>query len=221
MIERLHLAPIVFLVGLLWLGLLLLNGVAVELRWLSPFSMVLSSLLVVLGAFDKWLWKLPWLNGWFANRPVLCGTWEARLESEWVEPRTGVKPGTVTCYMAVRQNFSTLSLRLLTPESSSSLLAGEIKVAQDGVFQVAGVYMNKPDLHLRGYRSEIHYGALLLDVHGAPPQELRGHYWTDRLTRGSMTLVNRRSEVYETFDRARAAFEQPTPSVAPQAEASK
>lgn len=206
MISRLHLSPIVFLVGILWLGALVLDGVAVEPRWIFPFSIVLSTLLVLLGAFDRWFWRWKLLNGWFANRPVLSGTWEVTLESEWVDQKTGERPEPVACFMAVRQTFSTLSMRLMTPESSSWLLTGDIRATKDEVYQVAGVYMNKPDLRLRGERSEIHYGALLLDVHGQPPEELRGHYWTDRWTRGTLKLAHRKPKVYENYEQARAAL---------------
>lgn len=206
MISRLHLTPIVFLVGAAWLVLLVIDGVAVELRWLGHLTTVVPVLLVFLGAFDNWLWKAPWLNGWFTNRPVLCGTWEVSLQTEWVDPKTGTTPGPITCYMAVRQTFSSLSMRLMTPESASWLIAHNIVRSNDGMFQVAGVYMNKPNLPLRGERSEIHYGAILLDVQGQPPTALEGHYWTDRHTRGTMRFTRRKAKSFATYEEARSAF---------------
>ena len=82
--------------------------------------------------------------------------------------------------MAVRQSLTTLSMRLMTAESSSRLIAYKMVEENDGVFLVTGVYTNTPKLELRGDRSEIHYGALLLQVLGDPPISLEGHYWTDR-----------------------------------------
>lgn len=206
MISRLHLTPIVLLVGVVWLVLLVINGVAVELRWLGQLTSVVPVLFLLLGIFDNWLWKTPWLNGWFTNRPVLCGTWEVLLQTEWVDPRTGASPGPITCYMAVRQTFSTLSMRLMTPESASWLIAHSIVRSNDGIFRVAGVYMNNPNLPLRGERSEIHYGAILLDVQGQPPTALEGHYWTDRHTRGTMRLTRRKAKVFTNYEDARGAF---------------
>lgn len=206
MISRLHLTPIVLLVGAAWLVLLIIDGVAVELRWLRHVTTVVPILLVFLGVFDNWLWKAPWLNGWFTNRPVLCGTWEVALQTEWVDPNTGTTPGPITCYIAVRQTFSTLSMRLMTPESASWLIAHNIVRSNDGMFQVAGVYMNKPNLPLRGERSEIHYGAFLLDVQGQPPTALEGHYWTDRQTRGTMRFTRRKARSSATYEEARGAF---------------
>lgn len=209
MISRLHLTPIVFLIGSVWLGLLVIDGVAVELVWLKHLSTVVPVALVVLASFDRWLWKLPWLNGWFANRPVLCGTWRVELRSEWVNPETGAKPGPIICYMAVRQTFSSLSMRLMTPESTSELVAERILVAADGVARVVGVYTNEPKLSLRE-RSPIHYGSLLLDVHGHPPMALEGSYWTDRESRGTMRLTDRRTHVFATYEEAHKLFQEPT-----------
>src|SRR3990167_724210 len=140
MISRLHLTPIVLLVGAAWLVLLIIDGVAVELRWLRQLTTVVPVLLVLLGIFDNWLWKARWLSGWVTKRPVLFGTWEVALQSAWVDPNTGTTPGPIACYMAVRQTFSSLSMRLMTPESASWLIAHNIVRSNDGMFQVAGVY---------------------------------------------------------------------------------
>jgi hypothetical protein len=206
MISRLHLTPIVFFIGLVWLGLLFINGVAVEISWLKHLSVVVPVLLVAIGVFDRWLWRLPWLNGWFANRPVLCGTWRVDLRSEWVNPATGAKPAPIICYMAVRQTFSSLSMRLMTAESASELVAERILVAGDGVSKVVGVYVNEPKLSVRD-GSAIHYGALLLEVHGDPPSTLEGSYWTDRESRGTMRLADRRAKVFPSFEEANKAFQ--------------
>jgi hypothetical protein len=207
MISRLYLTPIIFVVGVVWLALLALDGVVIELQWLRHGATVVPVLLVALGAFDNWLWKARCLNGWFTKRPVLCGTWQVTLQTEWVNAKTGERPGPIDCYMVIRQTFSSLSMRLMTPESVSWLIAHNIVRSNDGTFQVAGVYMNKPDLSLRGERSEIHYGALLLDVQGQPPSSLSGHYWTDRQTRGKMDCTRKITKVCATYAEAQHTFE--------------
>jgi len=209
-ISRLHITPVVFIVGVVWLGLLAIDGVAVELRWLGGLTSVIPILLVLLAVFDKWLWKWSWLRGWFTDRPLLCGTWQVTLQTEWVDPKTGTTPAPILCYMAVRQSFSALSMRLMTSESPSTLIAHGILRSGDGLYRVAGVYVNEPPVERRGgssdRRSEVHHGAFLLDVHGTPPESLKGHYWTDRLTRGSMHLRGVRRRAYSTFEEAHAAF---------------
>jgi len=189
-----------------WAALLWMRGVPISWDHFWPFGLVSSFLGAVVALFERWLWALPPLQGWFVARPDFRGTWRVVLKSEWTDPKTGQSPAPITCFMAVRQTLTTLSMRLMTPESSSLLVAHKVMLSNDGLYQVAGVYTNKPQVHLRGDRSEIHFGAILLDVHGEPPTELEGHYWTDRHTRGGMRLTDRRRQVCPTFDAARTLF---------------
>jgi hypothetical protein len=113
--------------------------------------------------------------------------------------------------MAVRQTFSSLSMRLMTSESTSELVAARVLVAADGVSKVVGVYVNQPKLSVRN-RSAIHYGGLLLDVHGDPPTALEGSYWTDRDTRGTMHLSDRHTQIFASYDEADEAFRRALPA---------
>src|SRR2546425_11194340 len=127
MMGELQLTTVLLLAGLLWLLLLFIDGVAVHLSWLRQWSDVVPIVLIAIGAFDKWLWRVPLVNRWFAKRPVLVGTWRVL-----VTPTGG---SSIVTYMVVRQTFSSLSMRLLTGESQSDLLAGEVIRAPDGLHQ--------------------------------------------------------------------------------------
>jgi hypothetical protein len=95
----------------------------------------------------------------------------------------------------------------MTAESTSELVAERILVAADGVAKVVGVYISEPKLSLRE-RSPIHYGSLLLEVHGLPPMALEGSYWTDRESRGTMHLTDRRADVFANYEEAHKAFQE-------------
>lgn len=204
--SRLHIVVFLGLTSAAWAALLLLRGVPIAWAHLWPFGLVVSFLVLVVTVFDRYAWAWPILQGWYVERPDLRGTWRVTLQTQWKDPATGQIPGPNTCYMAVRQTHSSLSMRLMTAESASWLVAQNIVVSEDGLFQVTGVYMNEPELHLRGVRSEIHYGAILLDVHGQPPTDLQGKYWTDRQTRGTMQLTDRRKDICPTYAAARTVF---------------
>lgn len=195
-----------------WAALLWIRGVPISWDLFWPFGLVVSLLVTIVGIFEKWAWSWRLFRGWFVRRPDLRGTWRVVLESEWGEPGVHGSSDPIVGFMAVRQTLLTLSMRLMTAESSSWLIAHKVVPSNDGVFQVAGVYTNKPQLHLRGNRSEMHYGAILLDVHGEPPTELEGHYWTDRNSRGSMRLTDRKPQVLETHASAKRAFGDEPPS---------
>lgn len=203
MLSRLHLSTILVVAAALWGGVLVVEGVAVNGTWIRPFSTVVGVLLLLLAAFDLWAWRLRVLHGWFVPRPDLRGTWRIELQSDWKDPATDAVIGPIVAYLVVRQTFSSLSIRMLTAESASELVAAEINKAGDGTYRLAAVYRNEPKLSVRE-RSPIHYGALLLDVQGDPVKNLAGYYWTDRNSRGEVRTLTRHGTIVGSFKEAQA-----------------
>lgn len=125
------------------------------------------------------------------------------LKSSWVNPETGKVIDPICGYAVIRQSLTSLSLRLMTKESRSVLVAHSIDQQEDeGLFKLVGVYRNEPKIELQGVRSEIHHGSFALEIHGSPVYELQGHYWTDRGTKGGMKLSDEVSKLYDTFEQA-------------------
>ena len=201
MLNRLHLSVILLLAAAIWGTMLVVEGVAVSGTWFRPFSTVVGVLLLLLVAFDLWAWRLRFLQGWFVPRPDIRGTWRVELHSDWKDPTTKEVVAPIAAYLVVRQTFSTLSLRMLTSESSSELVAAEISKASDGTYRLAAVYRNEPKLSVRD-RSPIHYGAIVLDVQGDPVKDLVGYYWTDRSTRGELRTLARHDTIAGSFREA-------------------
>lgn len=149
------------------------------------------------------------------HRPVLRGTWKGELESTWIDPSNGSRLEPVDVFLAVRQTYSSVSLRMMTTESSSRSLVASMDAPRDDVPRVSSTYQNVPRLLIQN-RSRIHHGALMLDVEGVPPNRLTGFYWTDRDTKGEVVLRARLPKVYTSFDEAsRAAW--PTGPASPTA----
>ena len=196
--KPLHVKAILLVAAAVWLGLLFLSGTAVSPALVKPFSMVASAVIAMIAAFDLYLWPLPILRGWFVQRPDLRGTWAVTIKSLWIDPDTGSNPPAITGYLVVRQTFSTLSLRLLTSESASSVLDAAVVRAADGPYEVTGIYRNEPRQALRG-KSPIHYGAFVLRVTGNPATSLEGEYWTDRGTMGEIVTGGWRKQLVDTF----------------------
>src|SRR6267378_1583374 len=119
MIERLHLSALLLVAALVWGTLLLLSGVDVSLGWFRYFSTTLGTLIVLIAAFDLYLWHLSFLHPWFVKRPDLRGTWRASIRSNWIDPATLTPVPPIAGYIAIRQTFSHISLRLMTAESRS------------------------------------------------------------------------------------------------------
>lgn len=192
---------------LAWTVVLYANHQAINSAGLRPLSTVITVVLYAVMAFDLWLWKIPFLHSWFVKRPAIDGTWEVEIRSNWKNPAAGTDIPPIEGYMVVRQTFSTLSMRLLTEESSSELVGTEIVCSADGLYCVSGVYRNEPRFQVRD-RSEIHYGAVWLRIIDEPEKKVMGHYWTDRETAGEMELGNRQRKRFQTFQSAKAHYTQ-------------
>lgn len=200
MLSRIQLSAIVIVVAAAWAVLLVIDGFAVSLSWFRPLSTVLAVLVILVAILDKWAWHWRVLQPWLIHVPDLRGTWRAELR------RTNGAEDTINAYMAIRQTCSSLSMRLMSNESASMLLAARMTKAADGEFTVTGVYQNVPNLSVRD-QSPIHNGAILLNVQGTPPVTLDGQYWTDRATRGELRLTRLLDRVCSSYSEALQADE--------------
>ena len=191
MLARTHIIILLVLAVVVWAIELKILGLPFTWEYSKPFAITASVLSGACFVFDRWIWKWPVFKGWLVSQPNLQGTWKVLLKSDWGSAETKQQAAPTECIMAIHQTYSRFSARLFTRESSSYLVAHKIEQQNDGVFQLFGTYQNTPDITLRGKRSEIHYGALVLEVRGEPPKSLVGHYWTDRGTKGSLELTDR------------------------------
>jgi hypothetical protein len=201
-----YVKAIIYAAVAVWAIVLLVTGQKLSSDLLRPLSTVTSAVVLLAIAFELWLWKLPFLHSWLVKRPVLTGTWRVDLCSNWKDVNRAAIPP-IEGYVVIRQTFLNLSLRLLTKESSSHLVGTEILCSVDGQYCVSGVYRNEPRYQDRGH-SQIHFGAVWLQVIDTPVQMLEGHYWTDRNTAGEMKLTNRRNPRFQDFNSAQAYYAQ-------------
>jgi hypothetical protein len=201
-----YVKAIIYTAVAVWAIVLLVSGQKLSSDLLRPLSTVTSVVVLLSIAFELWLWRLPFLHRWLVKRPVIEGTWRAELRSNWKDA-TGATIPAVEGYVVIRQTLLNLSLRLLTKESSSHLVGTEIICSVDGLYCVSGVYRNEPRYQDRSH-SEIHYGAVWLQVVDTPAQMLEGHYWTDRNTAGEMKLTDRQRKKFQDFKSAQAHYAQ-------------
>lgn len=151
--------------------------------------------------FNKYMWSWKMFKGWYVKRPDLRGTWKVELKSSWINPETGEGIAPIYGYAVIRQSLTFLSVRMMTKESRSVLVAHSIEQQEDDdLFKLVGVYRNEPKIELQGVKSEIHHGSFVLEIHGCPVEELEGHYWTDRETKGGMKLFGRMKKLYNTYE---------------------
>lgn len=185
MITRLQLAVLLAVALIAFAGSLALAGEPPTMQWIFSFGATVGVTMACLTAFEKWVWRWPSLNGWFVKRPVLAGQWQATISTTWVDPESGEKPDPIVATVKITQTYSSIHMHLETEESLGRFLAAKVIALEDDSYQLAGTFRNEPKLSVRE-RSPIHLGTLLVDVIGEAkePEELRGHYFTDRRTTG-------------------------------------
>lgn len=170
----------------------------------SFFSIAVFVCTVLFLLWDRWIWKLKLAQMIPGVSRNLSGTWEATLESFWINPATSSSPPAKTVYVVIRQTSSAASVTLISDESKSkSSLARVVK--EDGSWLLHYVYTNEPRLEIRG-RSPIHHGSAVLAVTGSPARRLEGGYWTDRDSKGQLKLMKRSKTLAEDFEEARDAL---------------
>ncbi len=184
-----------------WAATLYSEGTPLHLALLKPFSIVVTVMALSWSAFDRWIWRWQLLSGWFVSRPDLHGTWKGKLVSNWEDSNTGERVQQVQIYLVVRQTYSKVTIRLFTSESSSESSSAQLNYDGGSVYTVAATYTNTPRI-LNRNRSPIHHGAVVLQVVGDPPVALTGEYWTDRKTKGEITLGARSGSLADSFDQA-------------------
>lgn len=200
-LSRIGISVAVVLTALLWWGYLAIFGERSP-TWAdaAPFSFVVGGLVILGLWFEHGLWHMRGIRK-AVGRPFIRGTWKGDLAP------TGAD-GPIRCFVAVTQSYSHLQMRLMTDESESWLVADDVRKSPKGDgYQIIAVYTNQPRADVRE-RSTIHRGTLWLDTHGRHdrPSSLSGEYWTDRGTKGALSLVQRVEKIHSRFDEAAAAF---------------
>ena len=204
MLNRFSVSVLLIIATVVWGGFLWVLGLDLTWDYAKPYSLSLTVLTLSLWLFDKHLWKI-WPVNLFCRRPNLNGTWQAILQSSYVDPETSKLVPEIKGFAAIRQTFSSISLRLMTEQADSFLIVGSLEVQSDGAAYLSGVYQSDPSILLRSKVSEIHYGSFRYRVLGNPPAEMSGHYWTDRNTNGSIKISDRRKEIFDSFSHANAS----------------
>lgn len=208
MLTRLHISSFIALTIAVWLLVLWFQGMPVlSADFVKPFGTVVGVITLFVTVFNKYMWSWRIFKGWYVKRPDLRGTWKVELKSSWIDPETNQEIPPIYGYTVIRQSLTFLSLRLMTKESRSVLVAHGIEQQEeDDLFKLVAVYRNEPKIELQGVRSEIHHGSFSLEVHGSPVYEMQGHYWTDRATKGGMKLSDRVGKLYDTYEHAEREF---------------
>lgn len=184
MIKSYSLTALIILAACVWALVLSGNGWGIPTSFFAPLSFVGTILSAVLVLFDRWAWAFPGLR-LLVSRPDLRGSWKGTIQSMWIDPATGSKPGPIDIYMVVRQTFTEIHMQQQTASSTAKSVTATLTEDADKTHTLFAIYRNIPRLPLRK-ASAIHHGSVVLRLSGEPCKTLMGEYWTDRETRGEV-----------------------------------
>jgi hypothetical protein len=199
--NSLLLAVLLAAVVIAWATSLLVAKVPLTIALMKPITWAFTAMGVAAFAFDRWIWRLPFLYPQLVRVPDLQGTWKGQVISNWIDPATGSKKPPIEAFLAIRQTYFSIHMRLITKESQSHILAGKIFCNVDETCEIAGIFRNTPRMTSRDV-SPIHNGGVLLRVQGDSRFTLEGDYWTDRDTKGELRFTEKAKDVFHDFERA-------------------
>jgi hypothetical protein len=205
MLNGASLSILIVIITTVWAAGLWALGIPLSWDHAKPYTFTVTTVTLLLWLFDTHLWRRDPFRR-IVKTPDIQGTWRVQLCSAYINPTTGERKDPLVGYVSVSQKLSHLSLRLMTIESNSHLIAHSFLFPDDQAVELTGVYQSDPSIHLRGKVSEIHYGAFKVRISGHPVDRIEGHYWTDRNTTGSILYVERRLEICDRYASAERLF---------------
>ena len=186
--NRWHLLALVFLATLIGVAIGYLSGSAVSYEALLRTTLVSAALGVIVWAFDRWLWRLPFWHPWFVAAPNINGRWKVTGDITPFLPRDVV---TLDGSLEVTQKFFSIFMKIRWHEDGETKFRVEMPLAThkdgfcafpaliersarsggpSGQLQMAGFYFQSPErlpqsLTLRYSTDSLEMGRLHLSEH--------------------------------------------------------
>jgi hypothetical protein len=201
---------IVGLASIVWLALSTVGMAAGGPTAALVIADVIPVLLLAASVFEGTIWRWGLLHPHLVGTPPIRGTWKGTMTSLWTDPATGASPSPKAVYLAIEQTLTTVSVRLLTNESASDMIAGSVAKVPSHGWVVSYTYLNTPVIERRAL-SPVHYGGALLAILDGIGSTLDGEYWTDRGSKGRLIFPEHRGGIARSFEQAEALFQRADP----------
>ncbi|GMO45549.1 MAG: hypothetical protein Ta2G_00480 [Termitinemataceae bacterium] len=147
--------------------------------------------------FTKWLWKCRIFKKWLVPFPNLNGTWTGNIYSDWINPETNQPTPPIPVMLTIKQTFFNISCLMQTTEMKSYSNIEGFSIDEDRqIKQITYSYTSRSRIVLN-QRSPPHDGTIVFDILEKPDRKLKGRYWTERKTKGEITLTFHSKELYD------------------------
>lgn len=138
--------------------------------------------------FCRYLWKFKIFRKWLVLIPDLNGEWEGVINSDYLQPITFKECKDKPTTLIIKQSLFKVSCVMKTDEMKSySMNEGFIINEENQKYQL--IYSYQSDPNLPPFISPMHYGTALYELENQyDVEEMKGKYWTDRKTTGTIFL---------------------------------
>lgn len=153
--------------------------------------------LLVVGVFVSYAWRLKIFRGWLVPFPDLNGTWQGAIQTTWVNPETGAIPAPIPVILTIKQSFIQMSCVMRTAEMTSRSYLADFWLDGDEQVRMLGYSYHSKPLPTVADRSQPHDGTIVFELIGDPVAKLKGTYWTERKTTGEVVLTFRETNRLE------------------------
>lgn len=188
-LERVHITTLVCLSIILLVLLEYIASRELEPYYLFRVGVVAGIIWFIYRTFLSGLWKLKFFRPWFVSVPNIDGAWSGRIVPATPDPEVGRPREPIDVIFLISQNPERVVVSMKGPESVGETLHAALVEEKSDQFSLIVTYLNNPDQAVR-LRSDVHFGTARLSID--PPYKkvstMRGMYWTDRGTKGDITL---------------------------------
>ena len=166
---------------------------------ISILPKVVTLNILFIGLFSSVLWKWKIFKGWLVPFPNLNGTWKGHIQSTWVDPVTGHRPGPIPAILTIHQSFFRISCVMRTGEMTSHCITAEFILDEhDQIKRLLYSYDSNPIATVKD-RSPQHLGTMRFDIIEKPKRKLKGEYWTGRKTTGEIEMSFWKKEKHDSY----------------------
>lgn len=185
-------------------SIVLMTGGTVDTRLAKAVASASSVVIVLLLAFDRWIWRWPLVRR-LHSRPIVEGTWKTELRTSFPER----KDEAIECYLVIHQTYTSVWVNMLFDRSRSASLTSQL-TSGNGRGVLFYLFRSNKDT-LEPATNPPGRGAAELTVAKEPMVHLEGDYWMEVGTKGKLRTTGYSRKRYEMFDTAKRGDYRETP----------
>ena len=205
-LDRSHIIALIAITAITWFAsVYLFDFPSTWLEAAKPFVTAITTTSFMIWLYNKELWKIRILSGWFTKQPNLDGVWKVEIKSTKIDPKTKKPFRPVKGFAQIDQSANTFCLRIYTERSKSTTVAHSFELKQS-VYSLMVIYQNEPAIEARIDENVTHRGSSVYSIRGYSPDVFEGDYWTEEKSIGAIKLTGKITGEINSFKEGQDLF---------------